>query len=337
VAPLIAMLFIAIFMRVTDYGITINRYIIILLGVWLTILCAYFIVGKNNIKFIPVSLCVMILLMSFGPWSMFSISERSQANRLENLLEEYGILKDGSIENEQVLVIDSNFYSQAFEYPNQKLMNDSLCNEVKSILDYLDDHHGFNAIKGWFEKDYITEVEGYNKTKKRWSRIDEAEIYMRAMGLEYKWYYVNSDRTYFSYSTPYYREIVDVRGYDYMLDLNYYYYNEENYNNNNSIPFELDSTNYEVIRKNKEHYYLELFEEKESILAIDIDQLKESLIEKYGKDYNNDLPQSDLSIIGESNKVAYKLELNNISFRTENNETNAESINGKLFLRFRNE
>ncbi len=335
VLPLVAMLFTAISMRVADYGITINRYIIILLGIWLTLLCVYFIIGKNNIKFIPVSLCVMILLMSFGPWSMFSVSERSQANRLENLLNEYDILENGKIVNEQTLVIDTNFYSQKLEYPNQQLMNDSLCNEVKSILDYLDDHHGFNSIKSWFEKDYIAEIESYNKTKKRWSRINEAEVYMKAMGLEYKYYWVDENNTYFSYSTPYYREIVDVRGYDYMLDLNYYYYNENNYNNNNNIPFELDSINYELKRVNKGHYYLELFKEKESILAIDIDKLKEELVGKYGKKYQSDLPQKELTIIGKKDSIAYKLELNNISFRSENGKTNAESINGKLFISFK--
>ena len=53
--PLVAMLFIAISMRLADYGITINRYIVLLLGVWLTIVCFYFMIGKNNIKFIPIT------------------------------------------------------------------------------------------------------------------------------------------------------------------------------------------------------------------------------------------------------------------------------------------
>ena len=50
--PLIIMLFIAINMRIGDYGITINRYIILLLGCWLTLVAIYFAIGKTNIKFI---------------------------------------------------------------------------------------------------------------------------------------------------------------------------------------------------------------------------------------------------------------------------------------------
>jgi len=264
---------------------------------------------------------------------MFSVSERSQHNRLEDLLTEYGILEDGKIVNEQTLLVDSNFYSQDFEYPNQVKLNDSLCNQVVSILDYLDDHHGFNSIQEWFKNDYDTEISAYNKTKKRWSRINEAELYMKAMGLEYRYYWVDEDNTYFSYSTNYYSQLINVKGYDYMMDMNYYYYDD--YNQNNTIPFELDSVSYEIKRTNKEHYYLDLYREDEKVLSINIDALKEQLIGEYGRKYQNDLPKEKLIIAGEAEAIYYKLELQSISFRHEKDETNAESLNGKLFLRFK--
>lgn len=333
VIPLVVLLFLAISIRLSDYGITINRYIILLLGVWLTLVSGYFIIGKNNIKFIPISLCVMMLLMSFGPWSMFSVSERSQANRLAEILETHGILKDGQVQNEQELKIDSTFYHQKLEYPNQQLVSDSMANEVKSIIDYLDDHHGFNAIKSWYIQDFDKQIETYNTNKKRWSRMNEAEIYMKALGLEYRYYYVNSENRYFSYSTPYYKELTNIKGYDYMLNINYYHYSE-NTNYNSTIAFELDSISYEFKRVNKDEYIMELFKEKKSILAINIDNFKNELVGKYGKDYKSDLPQEELTIKGESNGLHYKLELTNISFRSENDTINAESIDGKLFLRF---
>jgi len=335
VVPLVILLFLAISIRLSDYGITINRYIILLLGVWLTLVSGYFIIGKNNIKFIPISLCIMMLLMSFGPWSMFSVSERSQANRLEQILTQHNILKAGKIENEQELSIDSTFYHQKLDFPNQKLITDSVANEIKSIIDYLDDHHGFNSIKNWYTQDFDNEIESYNKTKKRWSRINEAEIYMKAMGLEYRYYYVNSENDYFSYSTPYYRQITNIKGYDYMLDIDYYYYTENNYNENNKIPFELDGVAYGIKRVNKDRYILELFKEEESILAIDIDNLKEDLIGKYGKKYQNDLPQNELTIKGDEGNISYKLEIQNLNFRTEKGKTNIESINGKLFMQIK--
>lgn len=334
VAPLVVLLFLAISIRLADYGITINRYIIILLGVWLTLVSGYFIIGKNNIKFIPISLCAMMLLMSFGPWSMFSVSERSQANRLEQILADHDILKDGKIQNEQELTIDSTFYQQAKEFPNQQLMTDSVANEIKSIIDYLDDHHGFNSIKDWYTQDFDIAVQDYNKTKKRWSRINEAEIYMAAMGLEYRYYYVDSENEYFSYSTPYYRQITNIKGYDFLLDIDHYYYYDNNYSNNNKIPFVMDSINYSITRVNKERFILELFKEKESILAIDIDAIKDDLIGQYGKKYQNEIPQSELTISKQSNGIDYKFEIQSLNFRTIKGKTNIESVNGKLFLRF---
>lgn len=334
VAPLVVILFLAISIRLADYGITINRYIIILLGVWLTLVSGYFIIGKNNIKFIPISLCVMMLLMSFGPWSMFSVSERSQANRLEQILAEHGVLKDGKIQNEQELTIDSTFYQQTKEFPNQQLMTDSVANEIKSIIDYLDDHHGFNSIKEWYKQDFDIELQSYNKTKKRWSRINEAEIYMAAMGLEYRYYYVDSENEYFSYSTPYYQQITNIKGYDYLLDINHYYYYDNNSNNN--IPFEMEGEQYDINRVNKDRFILEIFKEDESILAIDIDDLKDELIEKYDKKYQNEIPQNELTISKLSNGIDYKFEIQSLNFRTEKGKTNIESVNGKLFLRFEN-
>lgn len=158
---------------------------------------------------------------------------------------------------------------------------------------------------------------------------------MKAMGLEYRYYYVNSENDYFSYSTPYYRQITNIKGYDYMLDIDYYYYTENNYNENNKIPFELDGVAYGIKRVNKDRYILELFKEKESILAIDIDNLKEDLIGKYGKKYQNDLPQNELTIKGDEGNISYKLEIQNLNFRTEKGKTNIESINGKLFMQIK--
>ncbi len=48
--PLIVLLFIAIGMRVSDYGVTVNRYVIVLLGVWLTLVCRVLYLGQTEYK-----------------------------------------------------------------------------------------------------------------------------------------------------------------------------------------------------------------------------------------------------------------------------------------------
>ncbi|MGZ4086128.1 MAG: DUF4153 domain-containing protein, partial [Bacteroidia bacterium] len=98
VYPLIVLLIISIYKRIHDYGITENRYYILVLAIWLAAVAAYFLFSRiKNIKVIPVSLCLIAFLSSFGPWSSFSVSKRSQLNRLEELLRANGILVKGKI------------------------------------------------------------------------------------------------------------------------------------------------------------------------------------------------------------------------------------------------
>ena len=327
--PLVAMLFIAISMRLSDYGITINRYIVLLLGVWLTLVCLYFIIGRNNIKFIPISLCVMMLLMSFGPWSMFSVSENSQADRLEQILTDHGIIENGKIVNEQTIIIDSNYYNQKFEYPNTKLVSDSINNEIKSIIDYLDDHHGFNAVKELYTQDFKVDIETYNQTKKRWNRINEGEVYMKALGLEYRHVYIDSEQTYYSYSTKYNNGLIKISGYDYMIKFNYYHYD----NNQKFSSFTIEDNQFELRNDTINTYKIGLFKNNELITKIDFSDLKTSLVNKYGKGSHYDIPQENLSIKNSSSSLNYKIELDNVGLNNNEGNLKLNSVNGTLFLK----
>ncbi len=96
--PLIILLGLAIFKRISQYGITENRYFILILALWLAIVATYFLLSKTkNIKVIPISLCIIAFLSSFGPWGAFSVSERSQINRLEELVSNEKLLINGKI------------------------------------------------------------------------------------------------------------------------------------------------------------------------------------------------------------------------------------------------
>ncbi len=136
--PLVGLLFIALSKRLDDYGITINRYALFAMGVWLTVVCGYFIIGKKNIKFVPISLSLLLILGSFGPWGMFSWSERSQVNRLEKILTEAKILVNGKIVNEVILPDSAIQFNQwKLSKLNDDKLSDSLKVEVTSIIDYL--------------------------------------------------------------------------------------------------------------------------------------------------------------------------------------------------------
>lgn len=329
--PLVVMLFIAINMRIAAYGITINRYVVLLLGVWLTVVCSYFIIGKNNIKFIPISLCVMVILTSFGPWSMFSVSEKSQSNRLKEILTEHQILKDGKIVNEQTLMVDSNFYQQDFKYPNASLVNDSINNEIKSIIDYLDDFHGFNSLKDIYSTNYEEQIKNYNAKKERWNRVNEGEIYMKALGLEYKHVYIDYEDNYYSYSVKYNNSLTEIAGYDFMIKFNHYSSSRAN----SIASFTLNYDSYELRSTEKESYFMELYKNNNKIAVVDLKPIQNSLFEKYGMKNNYDLPQKDLSFFVDDQFLDYKINLENIAFSKDDGDLKLNSANGTLLFKLK--
>jgi len=96
--PLLLLLFVAIFTRVFEYGITFRRYYVLALAVWLLFLTIFMVVKKNrNLIIIPFSLLVIALLSILGPWSSFSISCASQKSRLLTLLNDNGLIRNNKI------------------------------------------------------------------------------------------------------------------------------------------------------------------------------------------------------------------------------------------------
>ncbi len=131
--PLIVVLFLAVTERIGDYGITESRYAGIALGIWLSAQALYFLFSKSkSIKFTVGSLCLLAFLMSFGPWGMLGVSERSQKGRLGKMLTMNGILANGRIRKEH------------------KEVSKEDGREIASIVRYLGQVHGYDAIQPWF-------------------------------------------------------------------------------------------------------------------------------------------------------------------------------------------
>lgn len=87
--PLLGMMFFAIYLRIQEYGITENRYIVIAAGVWIFLSLIYYIFYRENSNItIPIFLSVIILITGLGPASATSLSVRSQNTRFEKLLKE---------------------------------------------------------------------------------------------------------------------------------------------------------------------------------------------------------------------------------------------------------
>jgi hypothetical protein len=93
----IVLLSVAIWRRVTDYGVTPDRYAVALVAVWAVIVCSYLLWRRNraDMRVLIGSAAVLLLVGSFGPQGAYSVTGRSQMAQLTKALIEKGMLIDG--------------------------------------------------------------------------------------------------------------------------------------------------------------------------------------------------------------------------------------------------
>jgi Domain of unknown function (DUF4153) len=93
------LLTLAIWQRIDTYGVTPERYWLCLFAIWLSAMIVYFAVtrGKIDLRAIPASLAIGLILSSFGPWSSTTVSIRSQLGHLQSLLEGDHLLVNGRL------------------------------------------------------------------------------------------------------------------------------------------------------------------------------------------------------------------------------------------------
>jgi hypothetical protein len=97
--PLLALLAVAIGTRVRAYGITEERYFVLVLAAWLCGMAGYFLLRRGQgIIWIPVSLGVVALLAAGGPWGAFAVARRSQLARLQATAARYQLLTKGKLD-----------------------------------------------------------------------------------------------------------------------------------------------------------------------------------------------------------------------------------------------
>lgn len=96
--PLLSLYFIGIIKRIMPYGITEDRYLVFMLGLWIVTISVYIIWSKvDNIIIIPVSLFMLLAVSAVGPWGMFQLSVQNQLVRLEHLLKRNHMLENGKL------------------------------------------------------------------------------------------------------------------------------------------------------------------------------------------------------------------------------------------------
>lgn len=131
----VAFHFYAIWERVSAYGITEQRYMLLLLAIWFAFLAIGNIFWRLPIKTIPMVLAALLVLASFGPWGAVSVSAQSQFSRLQGLLVNTGLLVNGRI-------VKNMNADDTISFDDRQT--------ISSILQYLCRTKRGEMIEGWF-------------------------------------------------------------------------------------------------------------------------------------------------------------------------------------------
>jgi hypothetical protein len=313
--PLTAMLFIAIGIRVEEYGLTVNRYIIVLMGIWLTFISFYFIFGFKSIKTVPISLAIAMILSSFGPWGMFSWSEKNQLNRLGKILTESGILVDGKIKNEVSWKTSGDSELIATSAKELNVLQQEKLREVNSIIQYLENYHGLESLFPWIS----SETAAYFESRQI-IYPEPDQLMVETLGLKYSPSYsgesssVENTSVYTEFSLEKNRPL-EITGYDQLIEFVIF----PNYENGQNDEM-LEGSGFSFSKPITVDEDL-IFTWEEMEINLESAAFIQKLTEKHGSGSQSELAQEELSVLIQQNGLEVKVIYQRIGFTKENDKT----------------
>ena len=294
--PLIFASLFAVFQRTYQYGITENRYYVLISIFWL-LFCMILYIRKMNITGIFISLITCLVISVYTPLSAKNVSNFSQSQRLKRMLVKYGALKDGKISK-----------------ITQKL-NNSEGSQIYTTLQYISDNSTIAKLNFKNEKGevYSTlgDLEKGLDVKESWKdyyyRSDDEGNYEERKVVTYKVKNIENSEI-----------ISDIAGYDNFISY-------KNVYNEDPINQENESEKYKIILKNKT---ITINSKDGTELAkINYEDAVKQIASKLRtlklpdtSDTVYEVPQKDLEYIGTIGKINYKISLRSID---------DEIINGK--------
>lgn len=309
ILPLMILYFVSIWFRVVDYGLTEQRYLVIIFGLWVIAICLYYLISKQKLlKVLPISAAILLLISSFGPWGMFEVSKNQQLNRLEYLLIENKILVGGQIQN-----------APTGEVELQEAIS------ISENTEYLLNVHGASVLKPWYRQndwDNFTKFDQnlvceYNCDNLNNISIEELLV---PMGVEYttRWqfdYLDQSEMRYFSLYHEQYDQLqkplanatINIKGYQELAEI-YYYTGQNNLfsSSNSQLQATWRQENYSIILKNRTGGQINI-------------SLKE-IIEGFVKTNKQSLSRTDSELDFENESFKIKLILKSVDGQAKGNE-----------------
>lgn len=143
--PLCGLVIYAASIRINEYGLTEQRYMLIVLGAWMLAVSIYFAFFKNrNLRVIPASLMAILLLSSFGRWGAFQTAIASQTKRFEKYLQDAGALNGNTLGPASKAISVQNSYA------------------IKDILSYFEKSYRDPMLVQYFPPTEITVYQRLN-------------------------------------------------------------------------------------------------------------------------------------------------------------------------------
>ena len=297
--PLIFASLFAVFQRTYQYGITENRYYVLISIFWL-LFCMILYIRNMNVTGVFISLIICFIISVYTPLSAKNVSNFSQSQRLKRMLVKYGALKDGKISKitQKLTNRQGSQIHTTIQYisDNSTIAKLNFKNEKGEIYSTLGDlEKGLDVKESW--KDYSI----YDSEDDDREKDDEHKI------VTYK--IKNSENA----------EIIsDITGYD-----NFVSYRKVD--NIDPVDQENESEKYKITIKNK---IITINSKDGTELAkINYEEAVQQIVSKLKTlklqdttDIGYEVSQKDLEYIGKAGKINYKISLRSI---------NEETVDGK--------
>ena len=290
----------AVFQRTYQYGITENRYYVLISIFWL-LFCIILYIRNMNVTGVFISLIICFIISVYTPLSAKNVSNFSQSQRLKRILVKYGALKDGKISKitQKLTNRQGSQIHTTIQYisDNSTIAKLNFKNEKGEIYSTLGDlEKGLDVKESW--KDYSI----YDSEDDDREKDDEHKI------VTYK--IKNSENA----------EIIsDIAGYD-----NFVSYRKVD--NIDPVDQENESEKYKITIKNK---IITINSKDGTELAkINYEEAVQQIVSKLKTlklqdttDTGYEVSQKDLEYIGKAGKINYKISLRSINEETVDGKT----------------
>ena len=205
----LGLLMLAIGERISQYGITQQRYIVAAIAIWFaTLIIGYFVKRQQfRLQQVTISLAVIIVFSSFGPWGIQQLPVNDQFARLEAKLIQEKLLIKGQLK-----------VSQQPDFSARK--------SIISMLTYLLENKSAGKLRPWFEDKQAFDEILKCELKYKCYRSDAKKL-VALMNLDYinAWQakddgqQIEITRQELNVTTNT-KPIFSVEGYDYFIPLN---------------------------------------------------------------------------------------------------------------------